>query len=154
MRTRKIAPETSWPLLRLTIAFKNPIWNIYGSKYLVTHHFGNFHDVIWNILVKAQCNTTTESSEFQKLCSYCWIPKSLTSMFEIENGPSFGNAKVHSQRREYKLNKICKYSPPEKCDIGRLVEGTCTDCSWKSSSRLNKWAYQNLISMFTKINMS
>ena len=129
----------------MIIAFKNPMWNVYGSKYLVTHHFKNCHDVIWNILVKAQCNTTTESTEFQKLCSYCWIPEH-EAMLEIENVLSFGG--------KYELKKICNYSPPERCNIWSLVKGTCTDCSWKSSSRLNKWAYQNLISIFIKINMS
>ena len=162
MRTRKTAPETSWPLIRdnvhrLILAFKNPMWNVYGSKYLVTHHFENCHDVIWNILVKAQCNTTTESNEFPQLCSYCWIPSNKNAaMLKIDNAPTApinGEEYKSSYGGEYKLKKICNYSPPKRCNIWSLVKGTCTDCSWKYSSRLNKWAYQNLISII-KINMN
>ena len=126
--------------LRLKLSdLKNPMWNAYGSKYLVTHHFENCHDVIWNILVKAQCNSTTESNEFPKLCSYCWIPKN-EAMLEIGNAPSFGGVHQSSYGGEYKLKKICTYRPPESCNTWSLVKGTCSDCSWNP--------------IFIKMNMS
>merc|ERR1712037_725406 len=77
---------------------------------------------------QAQCNSTTESNEFPKLCSYCWIPKN-EAMLEIGNAPSFGGVHQSSYGGEYKLKKICTYRPPESCNTWSLVKGTCSDCS-------------------------